>query len=217
MGGGGPDLDVAGRGRHAAEPRYALDVHEDARPDEAFLHEQEQLGAAGVEGRRIAVFAEERADLAERRRPAEVERADHPGGLARRGAGEAPAELVERLLRLALDDALAEASELAQHLALRPDRQPGPGSGRLAIDRHAHGDLRADERVAAPGGQRQVAGWLGGEDLDVERHREADRSDLLRHARAVAAVGDHFLGLGAAGQAGRHARHVPEDRPERLG
>ena len=56
MGGGGPDENASIVDDDVAQPGHALDVDQVSRPQESFLHEQQQFGAAGIERRLAAVY-----------------------------------------------------------------------------------------------------------------------------------------------------------------
>ena len=77
MGDGGADRDMTIRGGDAVEPGNTLHVHEVARPQQAFLHQQEELGAAGVRDRVVTELREQGARFVSVRRPMERERAQH--------------------------------------------------------------------------------------------------------------------------------------------
>ena len=59
------------------QPRDGLDVHQVVVVGESFLHDQEQLGAAGVEPRRVAGTREELRGLGDRGRLAQLEGGQH--------------------------------------------------------------------------------------------------------------------------------------------
>src|SRR5207247_11179017 len=77
MGDDGADRYVRAAVHDGVEPRNPLDVDQVARPQQAFLHQEEQLGAAGVRARVLAEAAQQAASLLRARRPMKRERTQH--------------------------------------------------------------------------------------------------------------------------------------------
>src|ERR1700730_17466470 len=134
-----------------------------------------------------------------------------------RGFAKPAPELVQRRLRLALDDAVAQRTELAEDPPHDVDAEDAPTFAFIDIERHLHLDLRAQHRIAALGVEREMTWGLRGDDLDVEGHREAHEADLLGHAGRVAPVRFHFSRLDTTGHALDHPGHVPQEGPQRGG
>ena len=130
-----PRFDSAGHRRHAVEAWHALT----STRTRGRRSPPSECGAARCRRRRGPPRRRIRRArrLAERRRPAEIERADYRPRPSPRG--EAAAELVECLLRLVLmmpcprPRACRAPGLGADHSRAGPDR--------LAVDGHAHGDL----------------------------------------------------------------------------
>ena len=129
-------LALEARGRDsmlAAEGGDALDVDDVGGAHEPRLHQEQQLGAPGVE-HGVGTVPEQRRGLGDRRWPVQLERAKHAS--APDGVAQARGELVDQLLGAALDDAGAERAQLAEHASLRLHRQPA--AGLRGLDREPH-------------------------------------------------------------------------------
>src|SRR5215831_1142323 len=74
---GGTDRHGVVVGDNLIESLHALDVEEAAHAEQAFLEEEEQLGASRIEGRVIPMLSEQVAQLRQRGRPVEREGAEH--------------------------------------------------------------------------------------------------------------------------------------------